>query len=570
MQLTTTWYSKNADGSLAQYTFFEADARRLGLVESTTAGIHILADGRAFLIGEEPEVHPTIADYDAAMESHLDAEKAARGYTKREPSDYAGSSNARWAQDAADWIAHRDEVMEYALEVENAAQRGEPVPTLEQFVSGLPLIQWTIRAMIALALFCSAAFLPQSLHASVVKMATEESLATVSNRVEVVLTNAIETSKSYTDSAVQQVGSITPSIVTNISYYVTTNVVTKTYVKGLGIEAGISGDIATNIVDGIVASSNLATVAALDGKANVEDAYPATSGNQLASQVSTIGAHLNAEDARFVSTNYNSATHMPEAYVEIKLTNNTWSTIWREMTRFNWLINTYLPINYASKSELDEKADRAWGYYDSHTGSYAPDGYTWLSSPRIAIAAGLAYQRTVTSEGAVWVLESNGLVTQTVGETNGFFRITDEEGNTQFEIVKGNKRTIGADASSCQVVAGFSPTKLQIGYSISSDTHPTIEVTGSLSSPSWKSETDADCLANVTWSGSSGEYVAQVQAKTDQPSLFVRATYQSGGETYINNAAPVALNYLYLGGVKYAVSTNTISGHLVLTLTPSL
>lgn len=291
----------------------------------------------------------------------------------------------------------------------------------------------------------------------------------------------------------------------------------------------------------------------------------------VASQVATIGAHLNAEDARFVVTNYNSVTHTPEAYVEIKLPDESWSRIWSEMTRWNYLFDYYLPTNYFDKAAvnaaLNDKADRAWGFYDSTTGAYAPDGYTWISSEKIAIAANLAYQRTVTTEGAIWVLESNGTVTETGGMTNGFFRISDDEGNSLFEIVKGNKRTVGADASSCQIVAGFSPTKLQIGYSVVSDVHPTLYVCESLTTQNWKAETDSDCVANVAWSGTSGAYVVQVQGKSAYTSLFVKATYEVGGETYISNAAPVSMQYMMINGVKYAVGTATISGNTVLTLT---
>ena len=84
----------------------------------------------------------TMADYDKAVEDHLLAERIARGYTTREPSDYAGSSVPRWAQDAADWIAHRDTVMLYALQVLNDFEAGLPVPTLAEFKAVLPKIQW--------------------------------------------------------------------------------------------------------------------------------------------------------------------------------------------------------------------------------------------------------------------------------------------------------------------------------------------------------------------------------------------------------------------------------------------
>lgn len=87
---------------------------------------------------------PTVADFDAAMEEHLRIEREARGYTTREPDVYLDSQVPRWAADARDWIAHRDAVMLYALEIMNAVEAGtrEP-PTLDEFKQGLPTIAWT-------------------------------------------------------------------------------------------------------------------------------------------------------------------------------------------------------------------------------------------------------------------------------------------------------------------------------------------------------------------------------------------------------------------------------------------
>lgn len=89
---------------------------------------------------------PSLEEYDAAMEEHLVNERSERGYTTREPDSYLTSSVPRWKQDAEDWVAHRDEVMEYALEVMNGVQKGEiQQPTLEEFRDGLPVIEWTFN-----------------------------------------------------------------------------------------------------------------------------------------------------------------------------------------------------------------------------------------------------------------------------------------------------------------------------------------------------------------------------------------------------------------------------------------
>jgi hypothetical protein len=78
------------------------------------------------------------------MEAHLYAERAARGYTTREPDAYINSSVPRWAQDARDWVAHRDAVMGYALTLMNQVEDGErDAPTMAEFRAGLPTISWT-------------------------------------------------------------------------------------------------------------------------------------------------------------------------------------------------------------------------------------------------------------------------------------------------------------------------------------------------------------------------------------------------------------------------------------------
>lgn len=89
------------------------------------------------------DIPPTLADYDAIIEKYLTAVRVARGYTTREPDCYANSSNPRWKQDAADWIAFRDAVMEYGLAVMNEYSATGKAPTLEEFKKGLPVIKWS-------------------------------------------------------------------------------------------------------------------------------------------------------------------------------------------------------------------------------------------------------------------------------------------------------------------------------------------------------------------------------------------------------------------------------------------
>ena len=323
--------------------------------------------------------------------------------------------------------------------------------------------------------------------------------------------------------------------------------------SGVKLESNIAsiGDDATNYTDSV--AGDLST--------SISQKYAKASGDQLAQQVAAIGAHLNGEDARFVVTNYDSTVHTPEAYVEIKVSND-WLRVWDEGTRWKqyetWKTNIY--------AEISMKADRAWGVYDSETGGYSPAGFTQVSSSNILIAAGMAYQRTVTSAGSVWVLQCNSGVAQVSGDTNGFFRVMDSDGVTQFEIIKGDRREMGCDASGITLDHSTTPNNVIIPYSVVSEEHPTLYITERLEAPNWKAETDADCIGTVTWTGTSGAYVATVHPKLAYPSMFIRATYMVGGETYIRNAAPVEMPMLYLNGTKYYLGTATISGHSVLTL----
>ncbi len=323
----------------------------------------------------------------------------------------------------------------------------------------------------------------------------------------------------------------------------------------------------TSSQSGIVRRSELgdyATTVDLDDKADAS----------ITNQISTIVNYLTGDDARVIITNLDSQVELPHLSFEWKVSDggtNYWETIWDEMSRFTDLKNNYLPTYYHTKTAiaalLAEKADCAWGFYDSHTGSYAPDGFTWISSPSIAISGGLAYEKYVTSAGNVWLLQSNGLSLELSGvETNGFLRITDGDGTVLSEIIKGDKRIVGANASGVTV----SGTTLSALYPVASAEHPTLYACTNLVTGTFIAETDNSCPCTVAWSGTSGAWTAAVTPKGSTPAVFARAEYEIGGETYIHHAAPTKLDYIIIGNIKYSIGTATISGSTVLTLTEAL
>lgn len=294
----------------------------------------------------------------------------------------------------------------------------------------------------------------------------------------------------------------------------------------------------------------------------------------ISGKVNTVMAYLQGDDVKEVVTNYDSVVHMPSRSLQQRVTDggsNCWRVVWNEMTRWDWLIDIYQPTNFYSKAQvnslLSEKADCAWGYYDSHTGGWSPDGYTQISSPKILIAAGMSYQRHVTTGGAVWVLESNGLDTEIGGvASNGFFRISDDEGNAMVQIVKGSKRTIRATAHGITTETIMGVVHCHIPYNVESAEHPTIYATTSIGSP-FVSEKSDGSIVNVTWTGASGAWVAEVWPKSASSSLFIKAECEVGGETYIKNTAPTALDGgIMYNGVKYLVVPYSSGGKIYLTL----
>jgi len=114
-----------------------------GKVVSST--LYFVEDNEVVAKYEYEDIQYGIEDYDNAMEEHLQNERSERGYTTREPDSYLASTNIRWKTDAEDWVAHRDAVMEYALQIINDVQGGLRLPpTLDEFKEGLPKITWSL------------------------------------------------------------------------------------------------------------------------------------------------------------------------------------------------------------------------------------------------------------------------------------------------------------------------------------------------------------------------------------------------------------------------------------------
>jgi hypothetical protein len=88
-------------------------------------------------------------DYQAAIDAHVEATAAARGYGSATLSatlsiaTYIASSNPLWAGEAAIFVAWRDAVWVHAFAKLGRVETGEVAqPTIEGFIAGLPPIEW--------------------------------------------------------------------------------------------------------------------------------------------------------------------------------------------------------------------------------------------------------------------------------------------------------------------------------------------------------------------------------------------------------------------------------------------
>ena len=356
-------------------------------------------------------------------------------------------------------------------------------------------------------------------------------------------------------------------------------------------EIDAKGYVTKAVTNGLASAETVDALAAeVAGKANAASVYTKTQADARyypADEGALWSSWWSGDGFRVVVSNYDvnvlSAAwdRLPAAAFEYRPGGTgDLVRVWDERTRWARHRIEFADFQDAMDAALAEKSGLDWGK-TTPTGFDAPDGFTWLDTPAVAIAGGLAWQKTVTSEGAVWLLCSNGMVAElgsSAASTNGYFKITDERGETAFEIVQGDRRTVGANPASVFTwKAADNKTHLRVVYNVVSDAAPTLYVADALKpggGTAWKAEGADGCPAQFAgWTGSSGAWTNALWRTTtpaagESDALFCYATYESGGETVVKNHAPVALSKLVLGGVTYTVGTAEISGHTVLTLTP--
>lgn len=86
---------------------------------------------------------PTLADYEKAIQAHVDAMAGQRGYDGGVScASYAASTVPGFAAEAAAFIAWRDQVWLEVFERLAEVQVGAPPPSIPALIAGLPVIGW--------------------------------------------------------------------------------------------------------------------------------------------------------------------------------------------------------------------------------------------------------------------------------------------------------------------------------------------------------------------------------------------------------------------------------------------
>jgi hypothetical protein len=254
-----------------------------------------------------------------------------------------------------------------------------------------------------------------------------------------------------------------------------------------------------------------------------------------------------------VVTNYNSATHAASMKLQhLDPESGQYVTYWDEMRQHG--ITYTNGMNYTDAAIAERAAPRAWSGTTSGLGSEAPAGVTWISTPETVIAGGFEYEKVVTSAGAVWVLTSNGM--STGATSNSFFRVAASDGTELFSIEKTDSYIIGVNADGIT----RSGNTVTIPINVVAAEHPYIRCTKNLVNPTWVKEDEGgfDCAwATVSWSGTTGAYVATVT--TAEPQAFFYFEYMVEGQVKIKNSAKTEMS----GGILFNGTTYlpTVNGN---------
>ena len=183
-----------------------------------------------------------------------------------------------------------------------------------------------------------------------------------------------------------------------------------------------------------------------------------------------------------------------------------------------------------------------WSAFQSASGARNPEptAVTIVSTPTIMLTGGGEWYKTIdTGSSSVWVLKSNGLNTFG-GDTNGYFRILDDEGNAQFEIVKTSSYEVDVYVTDTDFDAD---NNFSVTFNIASSAEPYISAATNLNdifiqeTRSGSSGTINALGITTAWDSNNGYARVTIHQDTRAPQLFLYAKVLQLGENVIRNNA---------------------------------
>ena len=272
----------------------------------------------------------------------------------------------------------------------------------------------------------------------------------------------------------------------------------------------------------------LATMKDLEGKA---DASITNDIGQLKTESTLVYRLFSGSNIVMEVTNYNSRVNPPAMKLMRLDDKGIYEVMWTETNGLERTYNRAASNTAEQVAALDRKAaetyaPRGWSATTSGLGADAPKDTTWISTPTTVIAGGLEYSKVVTSSGQLWFLRSNGMVANVGGISGGYFDISASDGTSVFSIEKTDSYMAPVDADGISVNGNTVTIRLSV---VSAD-HPFLRYAPTLNAPvEWQKEEDGfSSPITVTWSGSSGAWVATVTT-TAKAGFFQFEFFQEGG-----------------------------------------
>ncbi len=233
-----------------------------------------------------------------------------------------------------------------------------------------------------------------------------------------------------------------------------------------------------------------------------------------------------ASNVWFAVTNYDSSVKLPAITLNERR-DGIDRVVWDERVRHLDTLTNGMAYAEAIVTALAETVpSAAWGLYTSGTGTPAPEGQTWVTTPTLTLSGGYEFQSHLIADKQVFLLHNNGIVNATTNAA-GCLSFQDLEGNVLIEFDVSQTQILGAQANAVTT----SGNTLIVTYNVESSQPPFASVSLSLADGErhFIREADADCPATVTWTGQSGEWIANITPKTATDKCFAFAQMEVPG-----------------------------------------